>query len=105
WAVLERMSREQWIDEHNIRGRYPEAGDELLAEEGVTSAFGKWLSERAPLKPEVQTIFTKIADFLHRISLMAKEFFGRELTPEEIFERIWTGEVGRREPYGEPMYA
>src|SRR4029453_2378611 len=43
WAVLERMSREQWIDEHNTRGRYPEAGDELLAEEGVTSAFGKGL--------------------------------------------------------------
>lgn len=97
WAVLAKHSEAYWIEHHRIRYKYDERNTELLIEEGVTHEFGKWYSERFHDSPEVQTIFQKIGDFIDQLRVALKELFGRELTPEEIFEKIYRGDVARRE--------
>lgn len=110
WKALEDAAREDgWLGKHNIRERYKKhAKDEAsLLEEAIAEEFGEWGSQtevpRAHLNAAVQKAFEKLAAFFKEILDAMKETFGHSPTIDELFEKIESGEVGRRAQEGQPQ--
>ena len=112
WAALRSEAlTKNWIKNHNIVDRYeklvgrPEAQlEEAIAHEYQTRAAqegARW----SGLPAIVQKVFQKIDLALRRIRAAAKELFGRKLSAQDVYGRIESGEIGRREVYprGPPL--
>ena len=95
-ASLERAQREGNLDpELNITTMVPE---EVEAYSFELYALDKLTIEPQPKAGLVKRAFNKIKNFLKEIGKVLSG--GKELTPNEVFERLYTGEVGRRKMTG-----
>ena len=100
WETLRQGAlREGWIEQHGIDRRYPGASDELKLEEAIADHFGAWDKAGAKLSslPEwLRPIYWKIKLFLRQIAAAARRILGKNATPDDIFTKMETGEVGGR---------
>lgn len=100
WSTLEQASKtENWIDKHSIGSRYQGTGIKLMLEESIAEEFRAW-GEGKDVASPVRTVFEKIKALFEQIKASLREFFGREPTIQDIFERIESGEVGSRKGTG-----
>lgn len=100
WDTLSRAARDGgWVEKYGIDRRFDAEklsnADKL--EESIADAYKNWARE-----PETETalgkIFSRIKELLDSIRTKLKEAFGGDLSAEEIFKKIESGEVGNREP-------
>ena len=99
WSVLERAANELgWMDQFNIKERYPTLHHAGRLEEAIADAYKEWENGRfeAPT-PEVQSLFVRLKAFFDAIRERLRGMLGKEPTWEDIFQRVSTGEVGGRE--------
>lgn len=102
WNVLRRAAlSEKWLEKYNINKRYEGLSIEGKLEEAIADGFKKWWLAKKQVPPELKPIFERIKDLLETIKAKVKEVLGYEPTWEQLFEKIESGEIGRREP-GKP---
>lgn len=104
WAALiDSADRGGWLKKHNIEERYKKHAKmdrEALLEEAIAEEFGQWGSQteapRRHYNEAVNKAFTKLAAFFKEVLDAMKEIFGHTPKIDELFEKIESGEVGRR---------
>lgn len=104
WSALEKAAVESdWLKKHNIGGiggRYRKLDRLSQIEEAIAEEFGEWGSTtdaaRRHYNDAVSKAFQKLADFFKQVLEAMKEIFGHAPTIDELFEKIESGEVGRR---------
>lgn len=105
WAALEKAAHDgNWIGEHQIRERYPDADAELQTEEAIAEEFGKWnraATNDATLPALVVNAFGKLKGLLSRVGDFLRKTFGANATASDVFSRAVSGDVGARRPTGE----
>lgn len=93
WAILERASKERWLKHYKIDELYPEADGAAKIEEGIAFAF----SDPKTLRREPDFIRRVVSKVWDAIRAIGNAFRGLGFdTPERIFRRIESGEVGAR---------
>jgi len=100
WSTLERASRQNdWTNLHNIEARYKEFPEEVKLEESIAEAYRTWkgATDKKAYPPGINAIFQKLQDFFEALRLRVKEITGKDLSWDEIFQKVDTGEVGSRE--------
>lgn len=99
WESLKTAAaRENWIDKYNIMERYGGKGDlNYKLEEAIAEEFGHRIAKKDWEGP-IGKIAQRLFEFLEKVKARIKEMFGKELTADEVFNRIERGEVGSREP-------
>ena len=107
WAVLEQAARRDWAKKHDVAGKYPDLSKAAQLEEAIAQAFAEF-QQGKPMLPKYRRIFAKVRDLLTRFA-NALRGLGFN-SAESIFERVESGEVGRRpegfsEMTGEARYA
>jgi hypothetical protein len=101
WSTLERASQsEGWMEKYDVAERWKNFKDVDLPEESIAEAFRDWHSGSSMSK-EVHPIFEKIKAFFENLRQTIAKMLGHDLTWEQIFEKIDSGEIGARE--AEPM--
>lgn len=102
WDVLSRAARDQdWVKKYKVDERWGhlDLGNAEKLEESIAEAYKNW-----DRKPEVKTplgkIFSRIKELLDSIRTKLKEAFGQDLSTEELFKKVESGEIGSREPKG-----
>jgi hypothetical protein len=99
WTTLEKASDEQgWMQKYDVAERWKNFKQANLKEESIAEAFRDWSKSPSALPPEVRTVFQKIKDFFEGLRQKIAEFLGHDLSWEQIFEKIDSGEIGAREP-------
>jgi hypothetical protein len=98
WAILEKAVDSQgWMEKYDVEYRWRNFKDADLPEEAVAEAFKNW-NRGGQVPSEVHPIFQKIKDFFEGLRQKIAEFLGHDLSWEQIFEKIDSGEIGAREP-------
>jgi len=102
WRTLESSALEQgWMQQFKVKERWGDISPELQVEESIAEAYRTW-ANGATAKPEVHAIFEKIKAFMSGLLKQIQDKLGlRNITWDEIFERIDSGEIGAREQVGE----
>ena len=101
WAALVKASRDEgWIEKYNIEQSYPDLDGDEKHEEAIAEAFRDWANAKdmgieQPVTP-VTSFFEKLRQMIHGFRQRLADIFGREPTPEELFEKVFSGEVGQR---------
>ena len=100
WRTLSSAAeKDNWIGKHDIEARYPGADQDQKVEESVAEEFSKW--HRDPSAPDIpakaKPVFERIADFLHAVGGKLRSMFGRNVTADDVFRRIASGEIGARD--------
>jgi hypothetical protein len=111
WAQLVQAAKDgDWIGKHKIRENYKNIPEDVIIEEAIAHEFGKWGSEigkhteqAAKYEGKIGAIFDRIRTMLEGIKEAVIETFGHQPTVTELFEKIESGEIGKRGP-GEPMF-
>ena len=105
WNQLIRSSiDEDWIGQHNIEDRYPTLTKAQQHEEAIAEAFRTWAANKdSAANAETSKIFQKIQEIWESVKDRLKSILGREPTFDDIFEKVYSGEVAGREP-GPPMH-
>lgn len=102
WTALTKAAaREGWDERYTINVRYPNMAREMAQEEAIAEAFGEYSSKRSPMpKGMIGRAAKRTFTFFGRLKsgLQGKGF----IRPEDVFERIIIGEVGKREPQHVP---
>jgi hypothetical protein len=101
WSALTKAAKaEGWAERYGIDRRYADWPEAVRVEESIAEAFRDWAANKDEL-PQPTTLvtqaFAKIQELWDRIKARLKEIFGRDLSPEELFTRALSGEVGARE--------
>lgn len=109
WATLEAQALAgRWLEKHKIDRRYPTANPSLKLEEAIAEAYMEWAQGRDKLrerqgelanvsKSPLDAIFEKMKAFFDAIKERISQLLGKDATWEDVFQRVDTGEVGRRE--------
>ncbi len=100
WETLERASRQNdWQTLHNIGGRYKEFSEEAKMEESIAEAYRTWrdAKDKNMTPPGIARIFQRLQEFFDALRARVKEITGKDLSWDEIFQKVDTGEVGGRE--------
>lgn len=93
WTALEKAASERWVDQYQIKSRYPGLDEKAQLEEAIADAFASY---RAGEKPggligrafaKLKELLTKIADYLRGIGVN---------TVEDVFSRAASGQLARR---------
>jgi hypothetical protein len=105
WNVLARAARDgKWITPE-IMEAYSTLPMDQIIEEAVAERFAQWdRSEQTKASGPVEEIFKKLKEIAAGLKRVIESVFGLNVTPEQIFSRIETGEIGRRKP-GKPSEA
>jgi hypothetical protein len=105
WATLEKaVYSEDWMGKYDVAERWKNFPKADLVEESVAEAFRDWHSGSATAK-DVHPIFEKIKAFFEGIRQSLAELLGHDLSWEEIFKKIDSGEIGSREERERPALA
>lgn len=88
----------KWFKDHDIEARYPGLTGDKLAEEAIAERFRNWRQNQNSVEAPgpVRAIFQKLGALLDRIAAKARQVFGRDPTPDDIFGAIQRGDVGNR---------
>lgn len=95
WAVLSKRANEQWIDQYNIKTRYPNASPEVQIEEAIASAFPSYMKQVGQARGLLQRIkdfVQKVGNVLRGLGYQTSDMvFNR--TPEAVFEKARTAKL------------
>lgn len=108
WATLEAEALAgNWFKKHDIDRRYPNAKPDLKLEEAIAEEYPKWVERQEALRARADSIalpdspldaiFRRMKEFFDAIKERISEILGKEATWEDVFKKVDTGEVGRRE--------
>src|SRR5216684_2434677 len=100
WSTLERASRQNdWATKFEINKRYADLPESAKLEESIAEAYRTWKDaiDKKAYPPGINAIFQKLQDFFEALRLRVKEITGKDLSWDEIFQKVDTGEVGSRE--------
>lgn len=99
WNTLKDAALENnWHGKFGIERFYKDVSVDVQMEEAIAEAFRDWMKNKEVKYPaEVQGLFERLKQFFERMKERIQEILGRDVTWEEIFQRVDTGEVGRRE--------
>ena len=105
WNVLARAARDgKWITPE-IMEAYSTLPMDQIIEEAVAERYAQWdRSEDTKASGPVEEIFKKLKEIAAGLKRVVESVFGLNVTPEQIFSRIESGEIGRRKP-GKPNEA
>jgi hypothetical protein len=99
WDVLAKAAIENdWIGKHKL-DEIGYKGEPIITkiEEAIAHEFGEWGTKRAK-EHAASGVFAKMMQVMTRIKNAVTRAFGREVTPEELFQQIESGKVGERGP-------
>lgn len=108
WETLEAEAlASNWFKKHRIDERYPNAKPDLKLEEAIAEEYPKWVERQEALRARgeqialpdspLDAIFRRMKEFFDAIKERVSQILGKEATWEDVFKRVDTGEVGRRE--------
>jgi hypothetical protein len=108
WETLEAEALAgNWFKKYRIDERYPNAKPDLKLEEAIAEAYPKWVEQQEALRTRADSIalpdspldaiFRRMKEFFDAIKERISQILGKEATWEDIFKKVDTGEVGRRE--------
>ena len=101
WQVLERTAHKQGWGERTD-ARYPDLDLERRTEEAIAERYADWSRGlRSNLPGPVGRIFNRLNLLRQQIGMIARRVLGKDATAEDVFARVESGEVGRRETDGE----
>jgi len=97
FSLLNKAIEGNWIEKHKIDVRYKDAPPMVQAEEAIVHEFESWKRGReAP--PEVTGIFGKLKQFFDGLRDLIDQHWGKRVQPDDIFQKVEAGTVGRRKP-------
>lgn len=97
WNTLREVAiKDGWIEHYDIAQRYPKENIGRMLEEAVAERYADWGEGNKYGKPEVDGIFQKIKNLAVRVIQVVKEALPHNVTVEEIFQKIESGEIGQR---------
>lgn len=98
WFTLTRAAREKgWLTKHNIERDYAGLQMPQKLEEAVMREFEEFgRSPESMAEGPIKEIFKKILEIKEGLKRAIKEALGKELTADDIFRMMESGEVGRR---------
>lgn len=108
WETLEAEALAgNWFKKHRIDERYPNAKPDLKLEEAIAEEYPKWVERQEALRARgeqialpdspLDAIFRRLHEFFTAIRERVSQILGKEATWEDVFKKVDTGEVGRRE--------
>lgn len=98
WDTLSRAARdESWVEKFGIDKRYPDLENSAKLEEAIADGYRAWAKNPKDVAERLHPIFEKLKQFIDAIKARFKEIIGHEPTWEELFGKVESGEVGRRE--------
>lgn len=103
WRALE-LAAENWLEKHDIVARYPLLNHEERLEEAIAEEFS-WALEK--LRPPKGNLLVQAFNKIHRLLKAIRNVFrGAGFnTPEDIFGRILSGEISKRQAWNTGYYA
>jgi hypothetical protein len=97
WDTLARAARDNgWIEKFRIEQKYKDLSTPAKLEEAVAEGFRDWKEGKPTPQPAV-TLFERLQELFTRIKDRLKEVFGREVSWDELFQKVDEGEIGQRE--------
>lgn len=96
-ALVHGAMQGDWIAKHDIEARYPDAPLELKTEEAIAEEFGQWQragTQGAPSR--IASAFEKMRALFSRVSDYMRRAVGADVTADNVFSRIRSGEMGAR---------
>src|SRR5882724_2240324 len=103
WSTLERASRQNdWSTISDVETRYKDLHEEGKLEESIADAYMRWkdAKDKDLYPPGIARIFQRLEEFFNDLRTRVKEITGKDLSWDEIFQKVDTGEVGGREGTG-----
>ncbi len=100
WETLERASRQNdWRNISDIEKRYKDLHEEGKTEESIADAYMRWKDAKNKdlYPPGIARIFQRLEEFFNALRTRVKEITGQDLSWDEIFQKVDTGEIGSRE--------
>lgn len=93
WETLTNAARAgEWIDKHDIRGKYKGLSQDEMLKESIAEEFGSKGKHTGP----IGRIFDRLKLLLKRIAYNVRQSLGAKTSAEDIFTKVDTGEVGAR---------
>ena len=94
---------EGWMETYDVAHRWEAFPKANLKREAIAEAYADY-RQGAKFKPEIATLFQRIKDFVENLRQRMAEMLGFEpnLTWEQIFDKVDSGEIGARELEGAP---
>lgn len=106
WAALEDSAlKGDWLGEYGIRDRYSHIDTAAQIEESVAEAYRDWAGGAKPVSDPtglVAKVFQRMKDLWEAISEKIRDFFGKDVDPEQLFQAVHEGRIARRGPVAEP---
>jgi hypothetical protein len=103
WSKLEAAADADWIKRFDIDARYEKFPGSNLREEAIAEAYAHW-ANGGKFDKATTTLFQRIKDFFEGIRQRLNEFLGTgDLSWEQVFEKIDSGEIGSREEPARPQ--
>src|SRR5882724_4615527 len=100
WSTLERASRQNdWSTISDVETRYKDLHEEGKLEESIADAYMRWKDAKNKdlYPPGIARIFQRLEEFFDALRTRVKEITGKDLSWDEIFQKVDTGEIGGRE--------
>jgi len=100
WSTLERASRQNdWATKFEINKRYAHLPESAKLEESIAEAYRTWkdATDKKAYPPGINAIFQKLQEFFEALRLKVREITGKDLSWDEVFQKVDVGEVGSRE--------
>ncbi len=100
WFNLVRAAKENdWARKFGIAERYKDLPESAKLEEAIAEGYRNW-ADGAEVPKYAHPIFEKIKALLTQLREGMAKLLGRDVSWQEVFEKIESGEVGTREPTG-----
>jgi hypothetical protein len=107
WAALTKAAREEgWIQRYDIDARYQKGSEFLKLEESIAEAFRDWAKNKEAnvgVATPVTGVFARMAELWEKVKARFAEILGKEPTFNDLFEAVYSGEVGKRTE-GKPIH-
>lgn len=102
WNILGQAAKQEgWLEKYKIDERYPDLTPAQKAEEAAAEAYGDWFANPKAIKNKgARNLFERIKQFMQSINKTIRKKLNKstddELTFEDVFGQITSGEVGKR---------
>ena len=97
WAIMTAAAKKQnWMAKYRIAERYRDRGEAGKLEEAIAEEVGEYLrgGRNAAHPPLLRKALGRFSDGLRKIKLAVEKFFGKDVSAQEVMERIASGEMG-----------
>lgn len=97
WDILRQVAiKDGWIEHYDIAQRYPKENLARMLEEAVSERYADWADGNKYGTERVESIFGRIKDLAFNVIKVIKEALPHDMTIEEIFQNIESGEIAKR---------